>query len=321
MNGHLDGDLAFAPYRRPIYRAQIADAEPLRRRRSLTMYARRAIRSSPTTRSQFRPGTRQDAGHIGNVLRGDGRRIPVISSGRWRIPQPSKKMQAALRSNLASSRLRWEFLFARHPPVVEPRVNASRDRSERGQLRLFSRSGYDRTALFGEPFRPFIEAGLPTVLDGEIAVPDDRGVTLLDSLSEAISDRRPERLAYFAFDLLHFDGHDLRHCPIEYRKMLLRDVLGSARCERIVYVDHVRGIGHELFEAVQQIGAEGIGSKRRGSMYRGGESREWLKTKCSETGVLRSPASVNSPKASSTLSMSPKRAMAFYAPPGRSGSS
>ena len=66
------------------------------------------------------------------------------------------------------------------------------------------------------------------VLDGEIAVPDDRGVTHLDALSEAISDRRAERLAYFAFDLLHLDGHDLRRCPIEDRKMLLRDILGVA---------------------------------------------------------------------------------------------
>jgi bifunctional non-homologous end joining protein LigD len=137
------------------------------------------------------------------------------------------------------------------------------------------------------PFRPLLDGRLPPmVLDGEIAVPDDRGVTHLDALSDAISEGRPDRLAYFAFDLLHLDGHDLRRCPIEDRKMLLRDVIGAASCERIVYVDHVLGIGKELFEAVRHIGAEGIVSKRRGSFYRGGESREWLKTKCSETGVF-----------------------------------
>src|SRR5205814_4843528 len=152
-------------------------------------------------------------------------------------------------------------------------------------LKLVSRNGYDRTALFCEPFRNL--AGLPPmVLDGEIAVPDDRGVTHIDGLSEAISERRYDRLSYFSFDLLHFDGHDLRRCPIEDRKALLRDVIGAARCERIVYVDHVRGIGRQLFEAVRQVGAEGIVSKRRGSLYRGGESRDWLKTKCHETGIF-----------------------------------
>src|SRR4051794_14728507 len=153
------------------------------------------------------------------------------------------------------------------------------------RLMLLSRNGYDRTALFQEPFRTI--TGLPPMaLDGEIAVPDDRGVTHIDGLSEAISERRPDRLAYFAFDLLHFDGHDLRRCPIEDRKALLRDVVGAARCERIVYVDHVRGIGPQLFEAMRQVGAEGIVSKRCGSQYRGGESRDWLKTKCHETGLF-----------------------------------
>src|SRR5206468_3424002 len=46
------------------------------------------------------------------------------------------------------------------------------------------------------------------------------------------------------------------------------------------------GIGRELLEAVGQVGAEGIMSKRRGSFYRGGESRDWLKTKCHETGTF-----------------------------------
>jgi len=30
--------------------------------------------------------------------------------------------------------------------------------------------------------------------------------------------RVTQRLAYFTFDLLHLDGHDLRACPIEDRK-------------------------------------------------------------------------------------------------------
>src|ERR1051326_775797 len=115
-----------------------------------------------------------------------------------------------------------------------------------GQLMLLSRNGYDRTRRFREPFRPLIGAGLPAmVLDGEIAVPDDRGVTHLDWLSDAIAEGRPERLAYFAFDLLHLDGHDLRRCPIEDRKMLLRDVIGAAGCEGVVSVDPVLGIRKE----------------------------------------------------------------------------
>jgi bifunctional non-homologous end joining protein LigD len=122
------------------------------------------------------------------------------------------------------------------------------------------------------------------VLDGEMAVPDDRGVTHIGHLQDALDGRQPDRLAYFAFDLLHLDGHDLRHCPIEDRKGLLRQVLDDVCCARLVYVDHVVGRGVELFEHVRAIGGEGIVSKRTGSLYTGKTTRDWRKTKCHATG-------------------------------------
>ena len=154
-----------------------------------------------------------------------------------------------------------------------------------GRLSLVSRNGYDRTEAFGAPFAPLAAAGHELVIDGEIAVPDDRGVTHLDFLDDAISRREPHRLVYYAFDLLHIDGHDLRRCPIERRKEVLRQVLDEARCERIIYVDHTVGYGRQLLEAVRRVGAEGVVSKRRGSLYRG-RGADWLKTKCHETGVF-----------------------------------
>ena len=129
----------------------------------------------------------------------------------------------------------------------------------RGQLKLLSRNGHDRTPLFRVPFRKLALSGRPLVLDGEIAVPDERGVTHIDLLQAASGRYGADRLAYFAFDLLYIDGHDLRHCPVEQRKALLRQVLEEAGCERIIYVDHILGRGADLFERVREIGAEGIG--------------------------------------------------------------
>ena len=37
---------------------------------------------------------------------------------------------------------------------------------------------------------------------------------------------------------------------------------------------------------MRQVGAEGVVSKRAGSSYRGGESRDWLKAKVSETAAF-----------------------------------
>jgi bifunctional non-homologous end joining protein LigD len=78
--------------------------------------------------------------------------------------------------------------------------------------------------------------------------------------------------------------HDLRRCPIEERKALLHRVLNDVGCPRLVFVDHVRGWGAELFERVRAIGAEGIVSKRAGSLYTGKATRDWYKTKCHATG-------------------------------------
>jgi len=70
------------------------------------------------------------------------------------------------------------------------------------------------------------------------------------------------------------------------RKELLRRVLDHAPSQRIVYVDYLVGQGAELLAAVQRIGAEGIVSKRLASIYRGGDSRDWVKSKCFETGTF-----------------------------------
>jgi ATP-dependent DNA ligase len=50
----------------------------------------------------------------------------------------------------------------------------------------------------------------------------------------------------------------------------LREVIGATGGERVLYVN--------------RIGAEGIVSKSRGNLYRGGASRDWLKTKVFSNG-------------------------------------
>jgi ATP-dependent DNA ligase len=122
-----------------------------------------------------------------------------------------------------------------------------------------SRKGLDRTDRFRAPFDSTI-GGIrhELVIDGEIAVPDERGVTHIDDLRMALISRRPETLAYFAFDLVHLNGRDLRRVAIEDRKALLRDVLGPFSGGRIIYVEHIVGRGADLLERVRELGAEGI---------------------------------------------------------------
>jgi bifunctional non-homologous end joining protein LigD len=156
----------------------------------------------------------------------------------------------------------------------------------RGGLRLISRNGHNRTKLFQAPFDAFVRLGRELVLDGEIAVPDEKGATHIGDLQDELSSGSGDRLAYFAFDLLHLDGRDLRACPIEERKGLLERMLKAAACPRVINVSHVIGKGDRLFEMAKKAGCEGIVSKRLGSRYKGGTSKDWLKIKASETGLF-----------------------------------
>ena len=154
-------------------------------------------------------------------------------------------------------------------------------------LKLISRNGHDRTQLFREPFEKLLVAGPPTlVLDGEIAVPDEKGVTHLDQLSEALRLRQADQLAYFAFDLLHLDGHDLCPCPIEDRKALLRDVVGAAGCPRLVAVDHIAlsAAACSSSRRCARSAPKGL-SRNVLAAPRAGTNRDWLKTKVSGTGM------------------------------------
>jgi ATP-dependent DNA ligase len=156
----------------------------------------------------------------------------------------------------------------------------------KGGLRLLSRNGVDRTTRFAAAVDGLAGLDRSFVIDGEIAAPDERGVTHLDDLAEAIGNGRVERLAYFAFDLLHLDGYDLRACPLVERKALLAALLAEAASKRIVYVDHLEDGADRLLDGMRQAGGEGIVAKRAAGRYRAGPSREWLKTKCSATGAF-----------------------------------
>jgi bifunctional non-homologous end joining protein LigD len=109
-------------------------------------------------------------------------------------------------------------------------------------------------------------------------VQDENGLTDFDALRSAIY-TAPHRIVFFAFDLLHLDGKDLRGCPLLERRALLRRLIKpDPRCP-IQFSDQVAGDGASFFRAASDLGLEGIVSKRAASQYRSGPSRSWLKTK------------------------------------------
>lgn len=117
------------------------------------------------------------------------------------------------------------------------------------------------------------------LIDGEMCVQDAAGVTDFGALTGAIT-HAPERLIFFAFDLLHLDGKDLTGEPLEVRRAKLRGLIDQAPGTRIVMSEEFEGDGSAFFAAADRHGLEGIVSKRKGSRYRSGATRDWLKIKC-----------------------------------------
>ena len=122
------------------------------------------------------------------------------------------------------------------------------------------------------------------VLDGEVVVNDAAGLPSFQMIQKRGRLRREGDIArsavalpatYYAFDLLAFEGHDLRRLPLLERKSLLRDVLPGTGPVR--YSDHIPERGEAMFRHIVGLGLEGVVAKRADSMYVGGRSRSWLK--------------------------------------------
>ncbi|KKB80595.1 ATP-dependent DNA ligase [Devosia limi DSM 17137] len=151
-----------------------------------------------------------------------------------------------------------------------------------GAVKLITRSGLDWTHRFGTLPKAF--APLPckgAVIDGEIVVLDDKGISRFAALQDALANGAGNSLVFYAFDLVHLDGWDLTKVALEKRKQLLAQLLGGhvSGTSAIQLSDHVAGSGSELYERASELGLEGIVSKRASAPYQSGRSTTWTKTK------------------------------------------
>ncbi|HEY8233295.1 MAG TPA: DNA ligase D, partial [Vicinamibacteria bacterium] len=151
-------------------------------------------------------------------------------------------------------------------------------RINEGDVQLVSRNGKDWTKEFPQVARAIgrLPAGT-ALLDGEVAALLPNGATSSQALQRRAEAELP--LVYFAFDLLHLDGWDLRGVRLDERKQVLQRLLESAPAT-LRFSDHVRGQGRQFFEQAREAGLEGVVSKRADAPYREGRGGDWRKVKC-----------------------------------------
>jgi bifunctional non-homologous end joining protein LigD len=155
---------------------------------------------------------------------------------------------------------------------------------EPNSVRIITRGGHDWTERFPAIAAAARKLGVGTaILDGEAVVLDAAGRSDFGALQRSLGGRGGRQASddaiLYAFDLLYFDGHDLRKMELSGRRHLLEDLIGESE-GAIRVSQEVEAEGATLLAAACEHGLEGIIAKHRDSAYRSGRLGDWLKIKC-----------------------------------------
>src|SRR5262245_11437635 len=202
----------------------------------------------------------------------------VPDGRREAMPKDLEPMHAELHDK-AFNRAGWAW---------EPKLDGYRVLAfvTHGKARLRSRRGLELANQFPGLAAELAAPGPDMILDGELVAFDPAGKPSFNALQnrfqlkterDVAAAEKSTPVVFYAFDLLHFDGVDLRKSVYEDRRRYLAQcVLPSSRIQLV----HASDDGIELFSAALASGFEGVIGKRKDSRYEAGRrSKAWLKVK------------------------------------------
>jgi bifunctional non-homologous end joining protein LigD len=137
---------------------------------------------------------------------------------------------------------------------------------------------------FNEKFYPVITAlkewGINAIVDGEVVVVNDKGISDFGSLQNWRSEADGD-LFYYVFDIVWLEGKDLSQLPLTERRAILSAQIPEQGIIRIS--SSFEESGTDFFEAAKQTGLEGIIAKKADSVYNPGvRTDKWLKIKANK---------------------------------------
>lgn len=168
--------------------------------------------------------------------------------------------------------------------IYEPKIDGHRLLLSliNGKTRLYTRHRNDCTTQYQELLELPIEKDV--ILDGEVYCINEQGQVDFELIQKRSNIQRSDKLAgaikrlpvsFMVFDILHYDGRDLRELPLLQRKNLLDSVLpDTTAIHKIPYIERE---GEALFSAIKAQDMEGIVCKRKDSTYVGKRSANWIK--------------------------------------------
>lgn len=126
-----------------------------------------------------------------------------------------------------------------------------------GKVKLFTRSGLDWTARFGEAVsREFLRLSCKqAVVDGELVVLSTNGIASFSLLQADLSAGRSDRMVFYAFDLLHLDNLSWLDQPLTKRKSRLEELLRDQPADAgIRFSEHFAQPGHLMLAHACRMG-------------------------------------------------------------------
>lgn len=173
-------------------------------------------------------------------------------------------------------------------------------------VKLFTRRGFVWTDRFSIIAEAMSQLRLRSaILDGELVVPDANGVPDFHLFESDLAAGRQDRLLFYAFDLLYFDGYDLRAAELRHRRRALESILARGT-QHIRLSEHLHPQASTMLELACRMKLEGIVSKRLDSPYRSGVQDSWLKQKCKNSDTFPIVAFVEK------LQAKPRRIASLY---------
>ena len=150
---------------------------------------------------------------------------------------------------------------------------------DKGSVILRTRGGQDWTHKFAPLEKAIAQLNVESaVVDLEACVLNEHGQSDFGALQAALSDNNSGIIHGYLFDLLYLNGEDLTNKNLSDRKVQLATILKKAKAP-LHFSDHLES-SPDLLEKACEIGAEGLVSKKKDSLYYGRRTTDWVKSKC-----------------------------------------
>jgi len=150
-----------------------------------------------------------------------------------------------------------------------------------GRSFLYSRYGNSWPERFPQIHAALAALRDPMALDGEICAIDRHGHPSFQELQNWQSTKLP--IVFYAFDVLHFAGRDLRRLSLEERREILAGIADRFTGPLLLSKPLDANLS-QISRELQRLGLEGLVAKRRGSLYEAGvRSKSWVKRRFNDT--------------------------------------